>query len=122
MQPFEKIQEYSKSVCDQIRWKKAHSVISEEIENHLVDQRDAYIADGLDEINATNNAIVQMGDPITIGTQLDRTHRPKPQWGMILLTAAILFIGLFIRMFIICYYSAIDRIATLSGWWHFHLI
>ncbi len=101
MQPFEKIQDYSKSVCDQIRWQKAHPVISEEIENHLSDQRDAYITDGLDEMNATNNAIAQMGDPITIGTQLDRTHRPKPQWSMLLLTTAILFIGLFIRVFII---------------------
>lgn len=101
MQPFDKIHEYSKCVCDQIRWKKAHSVISEEIENHLIDQRNAYIADGADEITATNNAVVQMGDPVTIGTQLDRTHRPKPQWSMILLTIALLFIGLSIRMFIV---------------------
>ncbi len=101
MQPFEKILEYSKSVCDQIRWKKARSPISEEIENHLVDQRDAYIADGMDEVTATDNAIVQMGDPVIIGTQLDRIHRPKPQWSMILLAAALLFIGLFIRIFII---------------------
>lgn len=101
MQPFEKIQQYSKAVCDQIRWQKAHPVISEEIENHLFDQRDAYIADGCDEMDATNNAIAQMGDPITVGTQLDRTHRPKPQWRMLLLTTVLLFIGLFIRMFII---------------------
>ncbi len=100
MQPFEKISEYSKSVCEQIRWKKACSLISEEIENHLVDQRDAYKADGMDEAAATDRAIVQMGDPIVIGTQLDRTHRPKPQWSMILLAAALLFIGLFIRVFI----------------------
>lgn len=101
MQPFDKIRKYTKCVCDQIRWKKAHSIISEEIENHLIDQRDANIADGSDEITATNNAIVQMGDPVIVGTQLDRTHRPKPQWSMILLTTALLFIGLLIRMFII---------------------
>ncbi len=101
MQPFEKIKEYSKSVCDQIRWKKAHFVITEEIENHLTDQRDAYIADGADEAAATDNAIAQMGDPVIVGAQLDRTHRPKPQWGMLILTAVLLFIGFFIRIFII---------------------
>ena len=101
MQRYEKISEYSRAVCDQIRWKKAHPVITEEIENHLADQRDAYMAEGMDEITATDHAIVQMGDPIAVGTQLDRTHRPKPQWGMILLTFALLFIGLFIRIFFV---------------------
>ncbi len=100
MEPFEKIQEYSKSVCDQIRWKKAHLVITEEIENHLADQRDAYIAEGENEITATDHAIIQMGDPVDIGTQLDRTHRPKPQWGMIFLVAIMLFGGIIIRSYI----------------------
>jgi len=101
MQTFEKIQEYATAVCDQIKWKKAHAVISEEIENHLIDQRDAYMAGGAGETAATNKAIVQMGDPIAIGTQLDRTHRPKPQWSMMLLTAALLFTGFLIRILIV---------------------
>lgn len=101
MQSFEKISEYSRYVCDQIRWKRAHPVIAEEIENHLVDQRDAYMAEGTDEITATDHAIVQMGDPVMVGTQLDRTHRPKPQWGMILLTSGLVFMGIFIRAFIV---------------------
>ena len=83
MLPVNKIHEFSKIVCGQIRWKRAHPVIMEEIENHIVDQRDAYIANGADETEATANAITQMGDPVDIGNQFDRTHRPKPQWGMI---------------------------------------
>jgi cell division protein FtsW (lipid II flippase) len=100
MQPLDGIQEYSRCVCDQIRWKKAHSLISEEVENHLVDQRDANIADGMDEISATHQAILQMGDPVMIGTQLDRTHRPRPQWGMILVAMSLVIVGLIIRMFV----------------------
>jgi cell division protein FtsW (lipid II flippase) len=101
MQPVDKIHEFSKIVCAQIRWKRAHPVIMEEIENHIVDQRDAYIANGADEVEATTNAIVQMGDPVDIGNQLDRTHRPKPQWSMIILTAIILSIGLSIKFLVI---------------------
>lgn len=101
MQASEKFKGYSNSLCEQIRWKKAHAVIAEEIENHLADQRDAYIAAGETEEEATEHAILQMGDPVTVGTQLDRTHRPKPQWRMLLLTAALLLIGLFIRFNII---------------------
>jgi hypothetical protein len=100
MMPYEKIHEYAKTVCGQIRWKKAHPVISEEIENHLTDQRNAYLADGIDEATATEKAIAQMGDPVTVGTQLDRTHRPKPQWGMLGLIAVIMLIGVFIRLFL----------------------
>ena len=101
MQPFEKIKEYSKTVCDQVKWKKAHAIITEEIENHIIDQRSAYIADGTDEAAATDQAIAQMGDPVFVGTELDRTHRPKPQWSMLILTAALLVAGLLIRIFFV---------------------
>lgn len=101
MQVHEEIRKYSRTTCEQIRWKKAHEIISEEIENHLIDQRDAYIASGEDEAAATEHAIKQMGDPVEIGAQLDRTHRPKPQWSMFFLTAALLFTGLFVRLVVI---------------------
>lgn len=99
MMPFEKIHAYSKAVCGQIRWKKAHAVVSEEIENHLVDQRNAYMADGADETTATEKAILQMGDPVTVGTQLDRTHRPKPQWGMLSLAAVFIICGIVLQIY-----------------------
>ncbi len=101
MTPSDKIHEYSKAVCTQIRWKKAHTVVSEEIENHLIDQKDAYMADGTDESAATDKAITQMGDPVIVGTQLDRTHRPRPQWAMLVLSAILLLTGLLIRIFFI---------------------
>ncbi|MBF4695781.1 permease prefix domain 1-containing protein [Fusibacter ferrireducens] len=101
MQPFEKIREYSRLVCSQIRWEGAREPISKEIENHIMDQRDAYIADGVDETEAIEHALCQMGDPVVIGTQLDRTHRPKAQWGMLLLTMTMVMMGVLIRIFLL---------------------
>lgn len=98
MLPLNKIKDYSESVCNQIRWKKAHSVIAEEIENHLCDQRDAYIVEGKEESVATNMAIKQMGDPVLIGMGLDQTHKPKAQWSMLVLTTLIFIIGFAIRI------------------------
>lgn len=80
---------------------KAHAFITEEIENHIIDQRDAYIAQGMSDDQAVDEAILQMGDPVTVGVQLDCTHRPKPQWGMISLTIVLLFIGLFINTYLL---------------------
>lgn len=110
MLPFEKIKEYTDTVCNQIRWKKAHSTISEEIENHIIDQRNAYIKDGVNEEDATDKAISQMGDPITIGTQLDRTHRPKPQWEMLILTMLIVISGIIIQKI-----SSLDNSLRMSS-------
>jgi cell division protein FtsW (lipid II flippase) len=101
MESFNRLKEYSKTVCEQIRWKKAHGFITEEIENHIIDQRDAYIGQGMSEDQAMDETISQMGDPVNVGVQLDNTHKPKSQWGMISLTAMLLFLGLFINAYLL---------------------
>lgn len=101
MESFKNIKKYSQTVCDQIRWKKAHAYITEEIENHIIDQRGAFIGQGMPEDQATDEAISQMGDPVTVGTQLDCTHRPKPQWGMITLTVILLLMGVLINTYLL---------------------
>lgn len=122
MLSFEKIKEYTHTVCSQIRWEKAHSIISEEIENHIIDQRDAYVKNGTNEADATDKAIAQMGDPVTVGTQLDRTHRPRPQWGMLILTILMVILGIAIRIILssdsslrIIQYNPAQGIFVLAG-------
>ena len=100
MLSLEKINEYVSLVCSQVRWKKAHNRIKEEMKNHIIDQRDAYAAQGLDEDTATERAITETGDAALLGSQLDRTHRPKPQWGLLAATGALLLLGILIRVFI----------------------
>lgn len=100
MQQLDKIKQFTSSVCDQIRWKKVHPMISEEIENHISDQKDAFINEGLDEITSIDKAIEEMGDPVIVGSQLDRTHRPKTAWSMIFLTISLLGIGLVMNFFV----------------------
>ena len=100
LQKSNKINEYLDKVCEQIRWKKAHSMITEEIKNHILDQKDAFLSQGLDDETAINKAILEMGDPITVGTDLDSIYRPKPEWGIIILTGMMLIIGLISRIFI----------------------
>ncbi|MHB8126137.1 MAG: permease prefix domain 1-containing protein [Desulfitobacteriaceae bacterium] len=77
MQQPSKITEYLEAVRQQIRWKKVQSPVLEEIKNHITDQKDAFINDGLNEELATDKAIAEMGDPIVVGEQLDRAHRPR---------------------------------------------
>jgi len=95
-----KITEYLEAVRQQIRWKRAQSPVLEEIKNHITDQKDAFISDGLNEETATDRAIAEMGDPIVVGEQLDRAHRPRPDWPLLAVTAAMLILGLAIQFFV----------------------
>ncbi len=98
MQQSEAINDYLKTVCDQIRWKKAHDMISEEMEHHILDQRNAYLETGLTESEATSKAILEMGDPVLVGSQLDHAHRPKTEWSLVIWTGIILMLGFIIRI------------------------
>lgn len=88
---------YIQIVREQIRWKKARHLAAKEIWNHLCDQRDAYLASGMSEDEAVQKAVESMGDPVAVGTSLDRVHRPRPQYFMIVLTIILMIFGLAAR-------------------------
>lgn len=92
------ISNYVDTICQQIRWKKAHERISEEITCHIIDGRDGYIDQGFDMQTATTKAIADTGDATTLGTSFDRVHRPKPQWGMLAAVAAFIILGVVISV------------------------
>lgn len=97
MNSSEQFKHYAEKVCEQIRWKKAHGVVAQEIENHLIDQKNAYINMGDSESTAEEKALLQMGDPVAVGAALDNTHKPAAQKGMIALVMMLLFLGLIIQ-------------------------
>ncbi|MCL2425259.1 MAG: hypothetical protein FWD05_02865 [Oscillospiraceae bacterium] len=41
MHSLDRINEYVNTLCQQIRWKKAHLRVSDEMTNHIIDGRDA---------------------------------------------------------------------------------
>ena len=84
-------EEYLKQCTEQIRCKAMRPVIEKELRNHLEEQKEAYLADGLEVDKAEEKAVRDMGDPVETGTGLDRVHRPRMDFktlGLILLLAA----------------------------------
>jgi cell division protein FtsW (lipid II flippase) len=94
----DRISEYLKTAGEQIRWKRARKSLTSELESHLLEQKSDYIFSGMDESSAESEAIRQMGDPVTVGQELDRVHKPKPQWKLLLLVSLIAICGAFIRV------------------------
>lgn len=108
--------DYLNTVGEQIRWKRARPVLLRELEQHVTDQRDAFLEEGADGESAERMAVEEMGDPVTVGTELDRLHRPKPQWGLLAATLALALLGGFLRVWLTAsaaeYYENVDPILT----------
>lgn len=105
---------YAEKVCQQIRWKKAHGVVAKEIENHLIDQKNAYMDMGDPESAAEEKALLQMGDPVAVGAALDNTHKPAPQWGMIGLVMVLFLLGTVIQYLFITNISPEEGYRSIS--------
>ena len=100
MQQPDMIKQYLETVKKQIRWRKAHPILLEEIENHIADQKNAFVNDGCDEETALEKSIAEMGDAVAVGEALDRTHRPKPDWWLLAITGAILLVGIIFQLLV----------------------
>lgn len=68
--------EYLEKVTAQMRCKKAREPVAWELKQHIEEQAEKYKEFGLDEESAKERAVAQMGDPIQVGTDMDRIHRP----------------------------------------------
>ena len=73
-------EEYLNAVVNQIRCKQARDMVKEEIENHIEDQARAYMEMGIEDNEAEQKAVRDMGDPVEAGVSLDRIHRPQMAW------------------------------------------
>lgn len=91
------MEEYLKNLLDQIRCKKAHAAIREELESHISDQIEDNMEAGMTREEAEKAAVCDMGDPVTTGISLDQIHRPKMARQMIVLMAVIMFAGVLIH-------------------------
>lgn len=90
---------YLDTVRDQIRWKRARQPLTRELETHLEEQYADCLAAGMDEAAAEAEAVRQMGDPVQVGQELDRIHRPKPQWKLLLLVGLLAVFGAWLRLY-----------------------
>lgn len=70
-------EEYMSELEEQIKNKKAKDLVRQEFENHIEEQKESYMVEGMAEETALTEAIRQMGDPVAAGQALNRIHRPK---------------------------------------------
>lgn len=83
------MEEYLTKLLEQVRCKKAHEAIRQEIRLHMEEQISDNIQAGMTHDEAEKAAVLDMGSPIEAGISLDKIHRPKTAWQMIVLMGVI---------------------------------
>ena len=85
--------EFLNSVCQEIKYKPVRKGIAEELENHIQEIKENYITEGMQELEAEEKAVAQMGVAQDIGKKLNKVHRPKLDWKLLLITCILIFFG-----------------------------
>lgn len=94
------INEFLNSVCEQIKYKPIRNTIAEELKDHIEDKKEELIEMGQNEEEAEKNAVEQMGDAEIIGKQLNKVHRPRLDWKLLIILVVLLIFGFVISYII----------------------
>ena len=94
------MEKYLQAVLEQIRCKKVHPYIREELMGHMQDQMEDNRKSGMNEKEAEEAAVRDMGDPVEIGVEFDRIHRPQIAWKMLIVIGVISLLGMLLHFFI----------------------
>lgn len=94
LDPNKKIKDYISGVCSQIRFRDIHQDVKLELEAHIQEISEELLSQGFSEKEAVEKALAQMGDADIVGKQLNKVHKPKPEWSVLLFSFLFISIGL----------------------------
>lgn len=92
---------YLEKLLSQIRCKKARPYIAEEIKDHIESQIADNLSEGMSYEEAEKNAVTDMGDPVEVGISLDRIHKPKIAWKLLVIVGILSLLGILIQQSIL---------------------
>jgi cell division protein FtsW (lipid II flippase) len=70
-------------VRNQIRNNEAKDLVELELNHHLENDKKKFLNNGLSEIEAEKKVVSQMGNPVMLGKQFNKIHRPRVDWWMV---------------------------------------
>lgn len=90
----QKIENYIREVCSRVRFRDIHQDVKLELAAHIEELTEEHVSQGVSEEEAVDRALGQMGDADLIGKQLNKVHKPKPEWSVLLISLLFINIGL----------------------------
>ncbi|MEB9608769.1 FtsW/RodA/SpoVE family cell cycle protein [Bacillus cereus] len=93
---------FLKEVTNHIKSKEAKDLVAAELNFHLKQAKNMWMDKGLSEEVAEDKAVEQMGSPIKLGRELNKLHKPKVDWFLLILLVAAMGLG-FLSVFVFEY-------------------
>ena len=90
--------DYLDQVARQVRVVRIREPLTAELRDHMLSQKEEYLAAGLSEEEAERRTTEDMGNALLVGGELDAAHRPATQWKGIAITMLLLSLGLGIQV------------------------
>lgn len=87
---------YLDKVCSKVKFAKAHKGLKLELRSHIEDQARKYRLDGMAEDESFIKAIEEMGDPYSVGEELNSIHKPQIDWITIGLIGVLMLFGIYV--------------------------
>lgn len=84
---------FLKEVTNHIKSKEAKDLVANELNFHLKQTKNMWMDKGLSEEVAEDKAVEQMGSPIKLGQELNKLHKPKVDWFLIILLVIAMGLG-----------------------------
>lgn len=81
------------TVCNEIKYKPANKMISDELEGHIEDLKNDNLCKGYTDEQAEEKAVEQMGNAKKIGKKLNQIHKPKLDWMTLFLALVFIWFG-----------------------------
>ena len=90
--------DYLDQVARQVRVVRIREPLTAELGDHMLSQKEEYLAAGLSEEEAERRTTEDMGNALLVGGELDAAHRPATQWKGIAIAMLLLSLGLGIQL------------------------
>ena len=92
------IKNFLDKVCGEIKYRPVRKGICEELKSHIQEIKEEYTNKGIPENEAEEKAVFQMGVPEEIGRKLNKIHKPKLDWKLLLLMVILMGFGVFVAI------------------------
>lgn len=92
------IKNFLDKVCGEIKYRPVRKGICEELKSHIQEIKEEYTNKGIPENEAEEKAVFQMGVPEEIGRKLNKIHKPKLDWRLLLLMVILMGFGVFVAI------------------------
>lgn len=95
----DQLNNYINEICSQVKNKRVHKEIKNELMAHLEEKTNEYIRLGEHEDEALKRAINEMGSSKKVGIELNTVHKSSPEWSVIVLSIALALLSIAIISF-----------------------